>query len=199
MMQAPRRTFDASYYERFYHDPHTRAVTVQGARRQARFVAGLLRFLGLPVRRVLDLGCGPGWLLNALGREFPRASCTGVEWSEYLCERYGWEPGSVVDWHARTPFDLVVCYDVLQYLPDREAATALDNLRRLTRGALYLGVLTAEDWSRHCDRSRSDGDAFLRCAAWYRRRLARRFVHVGAGVHLVRPEPVPVWTLEQAG
>ena len=55
-------------------------------------------------------------------RCFPRARYTGLEVSPYLCERYGWEQGSLVDLDSSSrPFDLVVCYDVLQYLDARDA------------------------------------------------------------------------------
>jgi len=38
---------------------------------------------------------------------------------------------------------LVVCYDVLQYLDDRHSSTAIANLARLCRGALYLHGIDA--------------------------------------------------------
>ena len=43
---------------------------------------------------------------------------------EYLCQKYGWLNGSIADYRPRQPFDLVVCYDVLQYLDDESAAKA---------------------------------------------------------------------------
>ena len=85
-----QQRFDKTYYDRFYRNPTTRAVTPAGARRQAAFVAAYLRHLQVPVRRILDVGCGVGTTLRALGREFPRATLLGVEVSDYLCERYGW-------------------------------------------------------------------------------------------------------------
>src|SRR5277367_4687920 len=68
----------------------------------------------------------------------PRARYVGLERSEYLCSRYGWTRGSVVDHAARHQSDLVVCYDVLQYLDDRDAGRAIANLARLTRSAVYV-------------------------------------------------------------
>jgi SAM-dependent methyltransferase len=191
-----RRRFDKSYYDRFYRDPATRAVTPAGSRRQAAFVAAYLRYLQLPVRRILDVGCGVGTTLRALGREFPRATLEGVEVSDYLCARYGWTPGSVTEFHSRIPFDLVVCHDVLAYLDERSCSRAIDNLARLCRGALYLGILTADDADVY-DPRRTDPDQHLRPARWYRQRLARHFVAIGGGLYLKRDAEVVVWALER--
>ncbi len=189
-------SFDAKYYDRYYRNPGTRATTPQAVRRQAAFVASLLRHIEIPVRRVLDIGCGLGWMLQSLQNEFPKARCTGVEYSEHLCSRNGWTRGSVVDFVARTPFDLVVCHDVLPSLDDKACRAAIENLATLCRGALYLGVLTAEDWD-HCDRARTDPDVFLRPAKWYRKQLDRNFQSIGGGVFIRKPLPITLWALER--
>lgn len=188
--------FDKAYYDRFYRNPDTRAVSPAGAGRQAEFIAAYLRYLRLPVKRLLDIGCGIGATLRALQRRFPRALSVGVEHSDYLCERYGWEPGSVVDYQAPAPFDLVVCNDVLGYLDDRTCARAIDNLAQLSRGALFLGVLSADDAGLY-DPARTDAAQHLRPAAWYTRRLARHFVAVGGGLYLKHPPEVVIWSLER--
>lgn len=190
-----RQRFDKAYYDRFYREPASRAATPAAARRRAAFVAAYLRHLGLPVRRILDAGCGLGTTLRALGREFPQARLDGLEVSDYLCRRYGWQPGSVATHRAATPYDLVVCHDVLGYLDDRECSRAIGNLAELCRGALYLGVLTADDAGAY-DRARTDPRQHLRPAAWYRRRLARHFLPMGGGVLLRRDADVVVWALE---
>lgn len=190
--------FDARYYERFYRNPKTRATTPRAVRQQAAFVAGYLKHLDVPVRRILDIGCGLGWMLRALQDEFPKARCTGVEFSQHLCRKNGWIQGSVVDYTARTPYDLVVCHDVLPSLDARQCNAALANLARLSRGALYLGALAAEDWD-HCDRARTDPNVYLRNIGWYRRRLAKHFHNVGGGVFVKKPAPVTLWSLETIG
>ena len=122
---------------------------------------------------------------------------TGLEYSEYLCERFGWTQGSLANCRA-DPFDLVVCYDVLQYLDDRTAARAIANLGRLTRGVLYLSALTAHDWRENCDRSRTDRDVHLRDAAWYGARLRRYFRPSGVGFWIRRGAPLVTWEMETA-
>lgn len=191
-----RRRFDKTYYDRFYRNPATRAVTPAASRRQAAFIAAYLRHLELPVRRILDVGCGVGTTLRALGRAFPRATLNGVEVSEYLCQRYGWTHGSVIDFRPATPYDLVVCNDVLAYLDDRDCARAIDNLAALCRGAVCLGILTADDGELY-DPRRTDPHQHRRSAAWYRRRLGRHFVNIGGGLHLRRDADVVVWTLDR--
>jgi SAM-dependent methyltransferase len=199
----PRRTvrnrparFDSRYYHRYYIDPATRAVSPAAAKRQAAFIAAYLRYLELPVTRIVDVGCGLGRMLHALERTFPRATCIGVEFSPYLCERYGWTPGSAVDFRSRTPFDLVVCNDVLPSLDDRNCARAIDNIGALSRGAAFLGILSAEDWDR-CDRARTDPNVHLRPARWYARRLSRHFVNVGGGLYVKHEAGLTIWELDQ--
>ena len=189
--------FDAAFYRRFYLDPGTRVVTRAEIARRADLIGAFARHGEFPVRRILDVGCGLGLMREALLRQFPRASYTGLEVSEYLCRRYGWEQGSAASFSSRRPFDLVVCYDVLQYLATREAAAALRNLARLCRGVLHFGVLATEDWEHYCDRTSTDRDVHLRPGAWYRRRLAPAFINAGSGMFVRRGAPIHLWELDR--
>ena len=195
-MRRPTRDFDEGFFARYYGDPATRVADAGDAAQLAALIAGIVHYLELPVRRILDAGCGIGLLRAPLRRHFPRARYEGLELSGYLCDRYGWHRGSLADFASPTPYDLVVCHDVLQYLDDRSAARALSNLARLTRGALYFSVLTRRDWRHAADQSRTDRDVHLRSADWYRRRLRRGFRHVAAGVHLARALQPILWELE---
>lgn len=196
---ATSSTFDAAYYERFYQDPRSKVSDGAAVQRLATFVAAYLTYLDVPVRRILDLGCGLGHWGDAAARLWPRASYVGVEYSEHLCERHGWQRGSVVDFRPagrHREFDLVVCHGVLQYLDDAQATRAIANLGRLCRGALYLEALTAKDWAENCDRSVTDGDVHLRTGDWYRSRLATNFQDCGGGVFTARRAGVPLFELE---
>ena len=193
--------FDAAYYRRFYGDPSSRVSDRAAVRSLATFVAGYLRYLDVPVRTILDVGCGVGHWRTAAATLWPSARYHGVELSEHLCVEHGWVRGSVADLEperalGRATFDLVVCQGVLQYLDDRDAAKALANVARWTDGALYLEALTQRDWRQNCDRTRTDGDVHLRSGDWYRRRLDKRFLAGGGGVFVSKRAGVTLYELE---
>lgn len=194
-MKTPTR-FDAAFFKRFYYDRETRVVTRGEMHARAELITAILRQAQLPVRSILDAGCGIGLLKPAFARVLKRARYVGLEVSDYLCRCFGWVHGSIVDFKPREPFDLVVCYDVLQYLDDRAAARAMANLGRLSRVALYFSALTLEDWRRNCDRSRTDRAVNMRPAAWYRARLERDFRYLGFGVWVRKGVPTVRWALE---
>ncbi|HXZ59246.1 MAG TPA: class I SAM-dependent methyltransferase [Steroidobacteraceae bacterium] len=188
--------FDREYYRRYYYDARTAVASRAEMRARARLIAAFVAHLGLPVRRILEAGCGTGLLRGELRRLLPRAHYIGLEASDYLCRRYGWRHGRIEAFRARARFDLVICYDVLQYLDRAAAERALRNFARLSRGALYFSALTRGDLERNCDRQRTDADVHLRSARWYRARLKRHFRAAGLGFWLRRGAPLTLWELE---
>ena len=197
-MRRSSTAFNGAYFRKYYFAAATRVTTAAEMRGRARMIAAVLRHASVPVRRILDAGCGVGLLRKPFAEALPRARYVGLEASEYLCRRYGWTQGSVTDFRPRSPSDLVVCYDVLQYLDDDAASKAIANLAHLTRAALYISALTREDWLRNCDRSRTDGSVHLRSGDWYRRRLQRRFKYLGFGLWLRKDVTAILWDLERA-
>ena len=195
--------FDRAYYQRFYFNPRTAVTSRAEMNARGRLIAAMADHLGLPVRSILDAGCGVGLLRTPLRRGLPKATYTGLEVSEYLCQRYGWIHGGIQDFTrkaaANRQYDVVICYDVLQYLDARQTQRALHNLARVCRGLLYFGVLTREDWQQNCDQSRTDPAVSLRGGAWYRRELSKNFRHLGAGFWLRRGCPITVWEMDTAG
>jgi SAM-dependent methyltransferase len=193
---APRVRFGPEYYRRYYLDARTAVATRAQMQARARLIAALTTHAGLPVRRILEAGCGTGLLRAALTRLLPRAHYVALDNSAYLCRRYGWVCAAVEAYRARAPFDLVICYDVLQYLEDAAARRALANFGRLCRGVLYFSALTRFDLEHNCDRSRTDAAVHLRSAHWYRRRLRRQFREAGLGFWLRKGAPLTLWELE---
>lgn len=189
--------FDRDYYRRFYFDDATAVTSRAEMHARGRLIAAYVELIGCPVRSILDAGCGTGLLRPALKRALPRATYTGLEISDYLCERYGWVKGSIASYAPGRRFDLVVCYDVFQYLAARDAARGLANLGRLCRGVLYFTALTARDWRLNCDQRYTDPDVHLRDAEWYRQRLSRKFRPIGAGFWIRRGGPLVTWELEE--
>jgi predicted TPR repeat methyltransferase len=199
MQSAGAATFDEAYYRRYYFDKKTKVVDPQHVERLGAFVCAYLRYLRVPVRRVLDVGCGIGLWRDIVARQFPLASYHGVEFSEYLCERYGWERGSVVDYQAARPFDFVICQGVLPYLSPPDLKRALRNLGLLSQGALYVEAVTREDFARDIvDEDLTDPRIFRHSAEVYRHGLSRHFQEVGGGVWLSRQAELPVFSLECA-
>lgn len=193
----PDELFDAGFYRRFYLDPRTRVVTPTEMARRADLVAAFVRHGELRVRSILDVGCGLGLMRKQLQRHFPRARYTGLEVSQYLCDKHGWVQGSIATFDPGQSYDLVICYDVMQYLEARPAAAALRNLARLCAGVLHFGALTQEDWDLYCDKRRTDRNVHIRPAIWYRRRLARSFINAGSGMFVRRGAPIHLWELDQ--
>lgn len=194
---ATRTNFDEKYYQRFYGGARDRAAYRRAEDRLGDFVGAYLNYLGQPVRRVVDIGCGLGQWRRIIARRFPKSHYTGVEWSEFLCAKYGWTHGSAVDYSSDEPFDLVICKDTLQYLSDSKFRSAIGNLAGLCRGALFLTVLTKEDWKSNCDRRRTDSRVYLRKANWYRSILGQHFTNVGGGLFLSPESPAIPWELEK--
>lgn len=191
------RRFDRDYFQRYYYSPRTRVTNAAEMTARARMIAAVLTYSELPVRSILDAGCGIGLLRKGFAEALPGARYSGLEVSDYLCRRYGWQQGSLADYRPEQPADLLVCYDVLQYLEDVEARRAMANLPNLTRCALYFSALTRTDWRQNCERTRTDSnDVHIRPGAWYVQRLRRDFEFLGFGVWVRRDVGVIRWELE---
>ena len=189
--------FDSAYFRKYYFDAATRVTTAAEMRGRAHLIAAILKHAGIPVRSILDAGCGIGLLRKPFAEAIPRARYRGLEASDFLCSRYKWIKGSVADFAPRFSSELVICYDVLQYLDDDEASRAIANLAKLTGAALYISALTREDWRENCDRSLTDRSVYLRPGDWYRRRLRRRFNYLGFGVWLRKDVTAILWDMER--
>ena len=200
MQSASDQWFDEAYYQRFYFDKKTRVIDPAHTERLGAFVCSYLHYLRVPVARVLDMGCGIGLWRDAVAQHFPGASYQGVEFSPYLCERFGWQQGSVVDYAASEPFDWVICQGVLPYLNPADVKAALHNLGRLSKGALYVEAVSREDYEQDIiDEDLTDNRVFRHRAELYRRGLREGFVELGGGVWLSRQAEVPMFALEHVG
>ena len=200
MKSASDQWFDEAYYQRYYFDQKTRVIDPEHAQRLGAFVCSYLKYLRVPVKRVLDLGCGIGLWREAVAQHFPEASYHGVEFSDYLCQRFGWERGSVVDYAAAAPFDLVICQGVLAYLSPTDLKLALHNLSRLCQGALYVEAVTREDYERDIiDDELADPRLFRHRAELYRRGLQQGLTELGGGVWLSHKAELPLYELESSG
>lgn len=200
MQSATADVFDEAYYQRFYFDKKTSVVDPGHVQRLGAFVCSYLQYLRVPVKRVLDVGCGIGLWRDVVGKHYPQARYQGVEFSTYLCERYGWAQGSVVDYRAKAPFDLVICQGVLPYLSAPDLQRALANLGALCHGALYIEAVTREDWEQDVvDDTLTDPRLLKHPAKLYRTGLQAHFIEIGGGLWLSRKAELPLFALERAG
>ena len=165
-------------YDRRYFDTWYRGRGIGGAQRLARKVALAVAtaesHLERPLRTVLDIGCGEGAWRAPLLKLRPKARYMGFDSSTYAIERYGARRtlhlARFADFaHLRPcpPVDLLVCSDVMHYLPLRELDRGLPGLAELCGGVAFLECFTRED-----ETEGDDVDFHARPAAFYRRRFA---------------------------
>lgn len=139
-------TADASKASEFYNDVwesygHLDAQSPAAFHRRRLIVAQALDAKP-DARRALDVGCGQGVLLNQLAAALPRAAVSGADVSERSLEdtrrRCGDRELFLLD--LSTPdfeqqysaklghYDLVVCSEVIEHLPDERAVGSLFSL-----------------------------------------------------------------------
>jgi hypothetical protein len=190
--------FDEAYYLRHYHGRDCVHSPLEIGRLAAG-VTGLASWLGLEIAAVLDVGAGTGPWRRWFRRHRPGVRFRSIDVSPFACARYGHEQRDLSRWRSRERHDLIVCQSVLQYLDDAAAARAIENLGAMARGLLYLEAVTVRDLSHVVDVARTDTAIHARSGAWYRRRLARHFVPVGAGLWAARRAGLRFYELEAMG
>ncbi|HKI04241.1 MAG TPA: class I SAM-dependent methyltransferase [Thermoanaerobaculia bacterium] len=139
---------DASYFEREYFQLHPGKV------KYLEYLVGLLRVHGIPGGRVLDVGAGYGFFLEALEKAGYEAD--GIEVSPHAAEQARRRThGQVAEQGAEEPFpfpeerfDAVTLLDVIEHLQDYPAALA--SCRRCLRpgGKLFVITLNAHSLAR---------------------------------------------------
>ena len=163
--------YDRRYFDRWYRNPDTRVRDTAELRRTAALaVAVTEQLLARPIRSVLDIGCGEGRWAAALRRMRPRVQYLGLDPSGYAVQRFGTRRNlrrggleSLAELGGQQ-FDLIVCADVLHYVPDRQVAAGVTAIAERALGAAYLEVYTSRD--------RLSGDVAglrRRSPQWYRR------------------------------
>lgn len=147
------KSYDEAYYNKWYRDPRTRVHTPESVRRKVRMVAGVTEyFLGRPLRSVLDIGAGMGAWRAELRRLRPDIRYVGVDPSEFVVARYGKRRNIRLGAFEQLPslslgrgYDLVVCADVLQYVPDAALKRGVRHIASLLNGVAFLEAYTTGD------------------------------------------------------
>jgi hypothetical protein len=179
MMSRPHQTFDSEYYRRYYETPRTAVVTAGQAKREVAFVVSFCRHIGVKIERFSDIGAGTGWWAREFRKVSPKSSIETFDASADAARLYGHRHARAETIGGRQS-DLVICRDVLRYLPDAAARIAITRLAAKCRGVLYLHVVTRDD---EIDEDASDMSGYFRSARWYLRELERaRFTNAGMGL-----------------
>ncbi len=194
------KTYDADYFQRWYRDG-----SIGGAQRLSRKVALAVAtaeyYLERPIRSVLDIGCGEGAWRAPLLKLRPRVHYLGFDSSEYAVRRYGRQRNLHLAQFADfeflrpcAPVDLLICSDVMHYVPTRELKRGLPGVAELCGGLAFLETFTREDDYE------GDHDGFQpRTARWYRQALdAVGLRPVGSHCWLPRTRADELAALERA-
>jgi SAM-dependent methyltransferase len=149
------KNYDQAYFDRWYRDPRVRVATAAAVARKVHLVVSIAEaLLQRRVRSVLDIGCGEATWRAPLRKMRPGIRYVGVDSSEYAIRRFGKRRGirpgtfgalSEIERSLRGPFDVIVCCDMLQYVPARELRAGLESVSSLLGGVAYLEAYTSGD------------------------------------------------------
>jgi SAM-dependent methyltransferase len=145
------KQYDAAYFRRWYRGAQA-TPRADLARKVAMAVAMAEFYLQRPIRSVLDVGCGEGAWRAPLLKLRPRLHYQGVDSSEYAVARYGrarniaWAGfGQLEQLRFGPPADLLVCSDVIHYVPTAELRRGLSGFAELCDGLAFLELYARGD------------------------------------------------------
>lgn len=145
------KTYDGAYFDRWYRGdmPSSRADL---GRKVAMAVAVAEFYLQRPIRSVLDVGCGEGAWRAPLLKLRPQLRYQGVDSSEYAVARHGRRRniafatfGQLGELRLGPPVDLLVCSDVIHYVPTAELKQGLAGFAEHCDGLAFLELYTGDD------------------------------------------------------
>ncbi|KAB2901667.1 MAG: class I SAM-dependent methyltransferase [Dokdonella sp.] len=169
----PKR-YDRAYFDKWYRSPAHRVGSRSQLMRKVAMVVHLAEhYLARPLRNVLDVGCGEAPWRAPLLRLRPQLAYRGLDASPYVVQRYGRSRniglasfGQLGELRFDTRFDLIVCSDMLHYVPAAELRRGLAGFGELLEGLAFIEVFTS------VDRVAGDLAGFIaRPPAWYRARF----------------------------
>lgn len=179
------KIYDRDYFDKWYRSArHAVNTRNELQRKVALAVAVAEYYLGRRIENVLDVGCGEG-----VWREPLRALRRGVDYlgldsSQYVVGRFGRSRnirlatfGQLGELRFDRTFDLIVCSDVLHYVPSAELKTGLRGIVEMLDGVAFLELFTSRD--------APDGDkhGFIpRSPQWYRSTFAQAGL-IACGTH----------------
>ncbi len=196
-----KKLYDRAYFDRWYRDPSWVVIQRDHLERRMHLAVSAAEWmLERPIESVIDIGCGEGAWRAALKRIRPQARYVGLDPSEYAVARFGksrnlirasvgdlgsaWLRQELARREMKPPYDLVVCCDVLHYVPTPELEPGL----RAIAGFIRSGGLAYLEFFAREDSTEGDEEAFQpRSAATYARRFrAAGLTHLGLHSYVIR-------------
>jgi SAM-dependent methyltransferase len=179
------KTYDRNYFDKWYRHPRHSVTSRHDLTRKVAFaVAAAEYYVGRPIRNVLDVGCGEGAWRAPLRALRPQAEYLGLDSSEYAVARFGRTRnlrqatfGQLGELRFDAAFDLIVCSDVLHYVPTAELRRGLRGIAEMLSGLAFLELFTS------VDAPDGDKDGFIsRTPGWYRTTFAAAGL-IACGTH----------------
>ena len=144
------------FYEKmesgYYHKVFTSSNPVQRYWHSGRF-AKILGKLNLNENtKILDLGCGPGTLLSlikgkyalAVGIDFDKKQIDFAK-SNFNNKNITWLCGDVTKLDIKDKFDYIICSEVIEHVPPKEADKLLHTIRGLLKSS-GTAILTTPNY-----------------------------------------------------
>lgn len=103
--------------------------------------------------KILDVGCAHGYLIAELQNKH-KYSVRGVDFSSYAV-RYSEQSarnkisqGDILNLRLKkNSFDVVICFDVINYLKDDEVPAAIKNLVNIAKKYVFFGAIFKHSWT----------------------------------------------------
>lgn len=169
-----QKRYDRAYFDHWYRKSELRIGARSVLARKVAMAVHVAEYhLGRPLASVLDVGCGEAPWRAVLLALRPGLHYRGLDPSEYVRERYGRSRdiglarfGDLESLRFERRYDLIVCADVLHYVPADELRRGLAGFGELLEGIAFIEVFTSRD------QIVGDREGFiLRPPAWYRSRF----------------------------
>ncbi len=118
----------------------------------------------LPSARVLEVMCGPGYLLGQLSARRPDLALRGVDISRryvtYGSRTYhdvAFEQGDVLSWRPDAPYDVVLCLGALHHIPYGRQGEGIGSIVRMVRkgGTVIISDCYIGDYRDETERMRA--------------------------------------------
>jgi len=197
---APSKIYDQAYFDRWYRDPRHAVIQRDVLARRVQLALSAAEYiLERPVASVLDVGCGEAPWRALIRMARPAARYVGVDSSEYAVRRFGKRRnirlgrfGDLPRLKLGGPFDLIVCSDVLHYVPTPEARRGLRAIARMLDGLAFIEFFSKED-----DTVGDDDGYIPRAEAAYRNLFREAgLIHLGLHCYASRRDAVNLMTFE---